>query len=63
MNELFVMDGYGPYVWSCYGLFVLMLLWDLAMPWLRNRRVLREIRHRARRESAKTQPRNEVPLP
>ena len=63
MSALFEMDGYGPYVWSCYALFVLMLLWDLAMPWLRNRRVLRDIRARTRREAAKAQSRNDLQTP
>lgn len=53
MSDLFAMDGYGPYVWSCYALFVLMLLWDFAMPLLRNRNVQRDIRARAKREAAR----------
>lgn len=63
MNALFQMDGYGPYVWSCYAIFVLMLLWDLAMPWLRYQRVQRDIRQRMRREAAKAQSRNDLPSP
>ena len=63
MSGLFAMDGYGPYVWSCYALFVLMLLWDLAMPWWRNRRVVREIQARARRDAAKTRSPSDLPTP
>ena len=63
MKALFEMDGYGPYVWSCYALFVLMLLWDLAMPWLRNRRVKREILARSRRETSKPRTIDDLPPP
>ena len=55
MSALWTMDGYGPYVWTCYGAFVLMLLWDLLMPWLRKRHVLSDIRQRVRRDAAKKQ--------
>lgn len=63
MSALFAMDGYGPYVWTCYAVFVLMLLWDLAMPWLRRRHVLADIRSRVRRDAARKQSGNESPDP
>ena len=55
MNELFDMGKYGFYVWTSYALFALMLAWDLLMPRLRMRRVLREIAQRQGRDAARRQ--------
>lgn len=60
MSALWQMDGYGPYVWTCYAVFVLMLLWDLLMPWLRRRHVRADMQARTRREAARAQARNNV---
>ncbi len=51
MGEWFAMDGYGPYVWSAYGLSLLILLLLLWQSWrlARNReRQLEELRGRLR---------------
>jgi heme exporter protein CcmD len=53
MSEIAGMDKYGVYVWSCYGLFALMLLWDAFAPHLRTRRFLRELSRRQQREAAR----------
>jgi heme exporter protein CcmD len=55
MNELLDMGKYGVYVWSSYALFGAMLAWDVLMPRLRARRVLRELRRRHEREAARRQ--------
>ncbi|AZR26843.1 heme exporter protein CcmD [Xanthomonas vasicola pv. arecae] len=43
MSTVLAMGGYGHYVWTAYALFVLVLLADLAAPWLRRRRLPREL--------------------
>ena len=55
MSEWFDMGNYGYYVWSSYALFALMLAWDLLLPRLRMRRVLREIAQRQQRDAARKQ--------
>lgn len=44
---------YAPYVWSSFGVFIVALAWDALAPWLRHRRVRRDILLRARRETAR----------
>jgi heme exporter protein CcmD len=53
VNEAFDMGRYGFYVWGSYALFGAMLAWDLIVPRLRGRRVLRDIARRAQREAAR----------
>lgn len=53
MSELFDMGKYGFYVWTSYALFALMLVWDLLLPRLRMKRVLREVEQRRQREDAR----------
>jgi len=63
MSEWFDMGKYGLYVWSSYGLFVLMLIWDLLWPWWKGRSLRQQLLHRARREQARQQSSTELPLP
>ncbi|APP81119.1 heme exporter protein CcmD [Xanthomonas hortorum pv. vitians] len=51
MNTFLAMGGYGHYVWTAYALFVLVLLADLAAPWLRRRRLPRELRGQLQRQT------------
>ena len=41
--RFFDMGGYAPYVWSAYGLVLVVLVANVAGPWLRQRRVLRRL--------------------
>ncbi|AZR23315.1 heme exporter protein CcmD [Xanthomonas vasicola] len=50
MSTVLAMGGYGHYVWTAYALFVLVLLADLAAPWLRRRRLPRELRGQLQRQ-------------
>ncbi|MBV6746959.1 heme exporter protein CcmD [Xanthomonas vasicola] len=50
MSTVLAMGGYGHYVWTAYALFVLVLLADLAAPWLRRRRLRRELRGQFQRQ-------------
>lgn len=53
MSEMFEMGKYGAYVWSSYAIFGAALAWDLLMPRLRTRRVLRDIARRQQRDAAR----------
>jgi heme exporter protein D len=55
VSELFDMGKYGIYVWSSYSIFGAMLAWDVLMPRLRLRRVLRELARRESREATRRQ--------
>ena len=43
------MAGHGPYVWSAYGITLLVLLVLMSSPLRRQRRLLRELRGEQRR--------------
>ncbi len=47
---------YAPYVWGALAVFLVVLAWDAVTPWLRLRRLRREIALRARREAARSRP-------
>ncbi|MBB5866177.1 heme exporter protein CcmD [Xanthomonas sp. 3058] len=51
MNSFLSMGGYGQYVWTAYALFVLVLLADLISPWVRRRRLPRELRGQLQRQA------------
>jgi heme exporter protein D len=49
-SEFFHMGGYAVYVWTSYGLALVILLVNVMAPMLRKRRLLRELlRAKARR--------------
>lgn len=43
-SEFFDMGGYARYVWPAYGLMAMVLVFNLALPFLRRREVVRKIR-------------------
>lgn len=53
MSDFLSMGGYGFYVWSSYGLFAAMLVWDLLAPRLRERATLRQLALKQRRDAAR----------
>ena len=50
-SAFLAMGGHGPYVWSCYGLTLLVLLFNGLAPGRRKRRFLREQGARQRRQA------------
>lgn len=52
MNEFLAMGGYAFYVWMSYGLAASVTIAMVALPVLKERRLLREIARRAHREGA-----------
>lgn len=54
MSDFFAMHGYGAYVWTSYGVFLLALLADALAPLRQRRRTLTQLRGRLQREAAKS---------
>ncbi|MFZ5723935.1 MAG: heme exporter protein CcmD [Pseudomonadota bacterium] len=52
LNDLLHMGGHGVYVWTTYAAAVLLLVWLVAMPLLRRRRLLADVARQARRDAA-----------
>ncbi|MCG6118500.1 MAG: heme exporter protein CcmD [Aquimonas sp.] len=55
MSALFDMGPYSAHVWTCFGLFVAVLVWDFLLPLRRTRRLRRELAAQTRREVARSQ--------
>lgn len=53
LQSFFAMGGYAAYVWPAYALFFIVLIADSIAPRLRRRRLLKELRARAARQSAR----------
>ena len=49
MKDFFHMGGYGFYVWTSYGLALLVLLANLLSPILLKKKLLRELARREQR--------------
>lgn len=50
LAEFLHMGGYAFYVWTSYGLALVVLVVNLTQPWRRRRQLLREIAARLREE-------------
>ena len=50
MNEFFYMGGYAFYVWTSYAVVGVVLVLNLLMPIVRQRRLLRDLARKASRE-------------
>jgi len=53
LNEFFNMGGYGFYVWSSYGIALVVLLLNIILPVRQHRKLLADIALRARRAGRK----------
>ena len=47
MSEFFGMGGYAVYVWGSYGAALAVLAWNLVVPRLKRRELLRRLREGA----------------
>ncbi|GAA0260753.1 heme exporter protein CcmD [Rhodanobacter caeni] len=56
VQSFLAMGGYAAYVWPAYAVFFIVLIADTIAPRLRRQRLLRELRARLARQSAR-QPR------
>lgn len=52
-GEFLAMGNHGPYVWSAYGISLLVLTLNVVLPILARRRYLQDEARRLRREEAK----------
>ncbi len=43
------MEGHGLYVWLAYGVFLMVILWNLAVPVIERSQVLKSVRRHWRR--------------
>ncbi len=50
--DFLAMGRHGLYVWSAYGICLLAVIWNLAVPMLARRRHLQEEARRLRREQS-----------
>jgi heme exporter protein D len=55
LRSALLMDGHGVFVWTAYGLTLLVLLLLVLTPWRRRRRLLLQLRGQLRREQAQAQ--------
>ena len=55
LHQLFWMDGHGPYVWGCYAIALVAILFLVCSPIVRRRQFLREMRMTVRREQQRAQ--------
>jgi heme exporter protein D len=53
VQSLLAMGGYAAYVWPAYAVFFIVLIADTIAPRLRRQRLLRELRARFARQSAR----------
>ncbi len=54
MKEFFAMGGYAFYVWTSYGIALIVLVANLVAPAMQRRRLLGEIARRVRRSRRET---------
>ncbi|MBL4827267.1 MAG: heme exporter protein CcmD [Spongiibacteraceae bacterium] len=52
LSALIDMEGHGPFVWSVYIIALVILLWLMLSPWLKNKRFFSQESMRLRREQA-----------
>ena len=63
LHDFLAMGGYAAYVWPAYGVFFAVLIADWLAPSLRRRRLLRELRGRMTRQSARERGRERAAAP
>lgn len=50
-QEFWHMGGYGFFVWSAYGIWIAVMLWNVLTPWLGHRALTRRLQQRARADA------------
>jgi len=50
VKEYFHMGGYGFYIWSSYGITLVLLVWNYLSARMHGRQILKELSSRQRRE-------------
>jgi heme exporter protein D len=49
-SDLIAMGGHGPYVWTCYGIALVVIGFNIISPLMKKRQFLAEQARRLRRE-------------
>ncbi len=49
LSEFFNMGGYAAFVWSSYGLALVVLLLNILLPWQQHRQTVRKLKRMHRR--------------
>ena len=44
IDEVFIMDGNGPYVWSCFVIFILVLVLNIFTALKRKNKILKSLK-------------------
>ncbi len=57
VTEFFYMGGYAFYVWTSYGLALLVLVWVFFMPLRARKQIFRELRMKYRQQERQQQER------
>ena len=55
LNDFFSMGGYATYVWSAYGISFVVLILNIILPLLRERKTIRELQRRLQSQKDKQQ--------
>ena len=50
LGEFLEMGRHGFYVWTAYAVFIAIIVFNIASPWLRRRRFITQHQRRVRRE-------------
>ena len=53
MNEFLHMGGYAAYVWSAYGISLVVLILNILLPIRREQELLRNLKKKLQREASK----------
>ncbi len=53
MTEFLHMGGYGFFVWSCFGISAVVLIFNVVMPLVRHKQIKREIKGQLTRANLK----------
>ena len=54
LHEFLYMGGYAAYVWSAYGLSLVIMLLNLVLPFKTEKKILQAVRKRQAREKLKS---------
>ncbi len=60
MSEFFYMGGYASYVWSSYTLALIVLLPTILLPILENKRLIKKLKGKYKRQQADFPGKNEL---
>ncbi|MCP5206577.1 MAG: heme exporter protein CcmD [Hahellaceae bacterium] len=51
LQDFIAMGGHGPFVWTCYGVTILIIFYNIVQPIIRRKDVLKRLNRNLKRES------------